>query len=87
MVVAKYHDRDIDADIVQVVLPGGEVLTHQKDGKRLLHITRATRNGISPVQSGIRATAASKTADKKGLTNVQPYKIRAKASYFEKKGK
>ena len=80
LVIGKYSDQDIDADIVKVVLPNGKELTHQKDGKKLLHITRNCRNGVKPVQSGIRAT-------RDGWDSIQPYQIRAKANYFESKGR
>lgn len=77
MVIGKYHDDDIDADIVQVVLPSGDVLKEQPNkNKTVLHITRETRNGVKPVQSGIRAT-------KFGWVPVTPYSIRAKACFYK----
>jgi len=75
IVIGKYNDSDISADIVKIILPNKEELTHQKDGQKLLHITRETRNGVKAVQSGIRAT-------KYGYEKIIPYEIRAKASYF-----
>jgi len=76
-VIGKYSDTDIDADIVEVILPSGQVLKEQRKGT-LLHVTRATRNGVSPVQSGIRATKNPHLIKK-----VTPYTIRAKAGFFK----
>ena len=53
-VVGEYHDSEISAEIVEIVTPDGEVLTHQPSGT-VLHITRRA-DGVPPVQSGIRAT-------------------------------
>lgn len=75
-VVGKYTDKDVDADIVEIVLPSGEILKSQPSGT-ILHITTATRNGIPPVESGRRAT-------KYGWTEIVPYHIDAISTFFEK---
>jgi hypothetical protein len=75
-VVGKYHDKDLDADIVRVEIPGGRTLTHQGSGT-VLHITRETRNGVAPVESGLRAT-------QKGWVQVnQNSRLLATAGYFK----
>ena len=74
VVVGSYKDEEVQALQVEVVLPGGKVLTHQPGGTPL-HITIAT-NGVPPVESGIRIK-------KFGATPIKPYTIKAKAGFFK----
>jgi hypothetical protein len=74
VVIGEYADDDIACDIVEAHLPNGDVLTTQQSGT-LLHMTTRVSNGVSPVQSGIRAT-------KNGYNKVEPREVTAKAGYF-----
>lgn len=60
-----YSDADIDADIVSIHKVGSlyTLLDFQNDGITPLHITRECRNGVSPVQSGVRAKERGYTFD------------------------
>ena len=72
--VGEYRDDEIYALQVEVVLPGGERLTHQPGGTPL-HITIAT-NGVPPVESGLRIK-------KFGATPIKPYTVEATAGFFK----
>jgi len=78
-VVGDYKDEDLSCLIVEVELPDGKVLTHQASGT-VLHITTHVEPGVSPVQSGVRATAQGwehrKNNSLKFVTHV------AKAGFF-----
>jgi len=56
-VVGKYQDDEVSCLIVEAILPSSQRLTHQKDGATLLHITTFCKEGVSPVESGRRATS------------------------------
>jgi len=74
-VVGKYQDNDVACDIVEVELPNGERLTHQGSGT-VLHVTTFCQEGVSPVQSGLRAT-------KNGWTKLSEKRVvTAKAGFF-----
>ncbi len=54
-IIGDYKDNDVTAFIVQVETANGIVLEEQPSGT-VLHVTTETRNGVSPVESGRRAT-------------------------------
>ena len=72
--VGVYLDNDVVCDIVEIRLDN-ETIKTQKSGT-LLHITTFCKKGVSPVQSGLRAT-------KNGFTPVAEEVIPATAGFFE----
>ena len=54
--IGKYEDDDISCDIVMVEV-NDEDRFHQFGSITLLHITTYCRDGVSPRESGLRATA------------------------------
>ena len=77
-VVGKYHDDDIDADIVEVYVPStGVTYTEQATGQVPLHITRRA-DGVPPVESGRRALEYGWTP----LPESECYTIKGKAGYY-----
>jgi len=53
--IGHYSDDEVACDILQVTLPDGKVITTQPNGT-VLHSTYDCIEGVSPVQSGLRAT-------------------------------
>ena len=75
-IVGGYEDDDISCLIVHLWI-GERVFTHQPS-EMILHVTMRTSNGISPVQSGIRAM-------KNGWKTIEVgrQRIQARADFFE----
>lgn len=62
-IIGKYSDKDVSCLIVE-----WNGITNQPSGK-LLHITTRCENGVSPSESGVRAT-------KYGYQKVEQYQIK-----------
>lgn len=74
ILIGKYKDDQVEADIVKVRLRTGEELTHQENGT-VLHITRRAE-GVPPIVSGVRAT-------KHGWEPVRESVEQAVAGFYE----
>ena len=79
----KYHDDDVDADVVSVFVNGScrHPLQYQPNSGYRLHITREVRNGFSPVIAGQRIKENGFTFDAL-CENVGFEPITAKAGFF-----
>jgi hypothetical protein len=71
--VGEYLDDEVGCDVVEIRL-NNETVRTQESGT-LLHVTTFCKEGVSPVQSGIRAT-------KNGFTPVTEEVIPATAGFF-----
>jgi hypothetical protein len=75
-VVGLYGDDEVECLIVEVHL-ANQVIYHQpNENQTVMHVTVWSADGVSPVQSGLRAT-------ENGWTPVDGPEIQAKAGFFK----
>jgi len=75
--IGEYRDQDVRCDIVEIRL--GDITIRTQESGTLLHITTWCRDGVKPIESGLRAT-------RNGYTPTDEVVIPAKAGYFTVKG-
>ena len=76
-IIGRYEDDDTTADIVEV-LHADKVFAVQANGETVLHVTRRTEEGVSPVVSGARATELGWTP----IPDSECREIPARAGFF-----
>jgi len=77
-VVGIYSDDEVECLIINITSDDTPTLAYQKGGKTLLHITTRCAKGVSPVESGRRATLNGYCL----YAETERFRVEAIAGYF-----